>query len=163
MGAKFKDYVQASEQPIIMVVHRIDASSRRVENHDALVTALKQTFPTCTIRIFVGRDHDIEDTVKWFGEADVLLAPHGAALGFMPFLRPGRMVVEFGYTGGGMSFPGSFYHAIALSVSAKFFLHMADGSYSGPMTVDIEDVVLLTQWALGNVTVLRVGERAWPE
>ena len=103
-----QDYVQASAQPVVIVVHRIDASTRKVDNNDALVAALERTFPNCTVRVFIGRDHDIEGTVKWFGEADVLLAPHGAALGFMPFLRPGRAVIEFGYTGGGMSFPGSF-------------------------------------------------------
>ena len=81
----------------------------------------------------------------------------------MPFLRPGRMVLEFGYNGGGMTFPASFYHSIAHSVGAKYFLTMADGSYGGSMTVDVEDVLLLTKWMLGNVTVLEVGERAWPD
>ena len=146
-----------------MVIHRIDAGSRLVVNHDALVKELVGRFPNRTVRVFIGRDHNMEDTIKWFGEADVVVGPHGAALGFMPFLRPGRMVVEFGYDGGGMSFPGSFYHAIALSVSAKYFLTMAKGDYGGSMTVDVPDVVLLVRWALGNATVLDVGERAWPD
>ena len=62
-----------------------------------------------------------------------------------------------------MSFPGSYYMAIALSVGAKYFLTMADGTYSSSLAVDLEDIAVIARWAVGNVTLLPVGARAWSE
>lgn len=79
-------------------------------------------------------------------------------------------VVELGYSGRArrgyyspavMPFPASYYQSLAVGVRAHYYLSMADGMYTTTMKADIEDVLLLTRWALGNVTILDVGEKAW--
>ena len=63
-------------------------------NHDQLMQALRQNFPNCTLVQFVGNSFNLEQTVAAFNEADVVIATHGAALSFMPFIRPGLAVIE---------------------------------------------------------------------
>ena len=88
------NYVQKKTKPQILVIHRSDAkdSARMVSNHDEMITALAGEFPQCDVRVFVGAEHKFEEVVQMWGEADVVVGPHGAALTFLPFLRPGRAV-----------------------------------------------------------------------
>ena len=46
---------------------------------------------------FVGAKHSMTESIALFSAADVVVAPHGAALGFIAFMRPGSAVVEVGY------------------------------------------------------------------
>ena len=130
-------------------------------NHDALMSRLKEELPHCLVEVFVGKDYNLNQTIARFNEADVVIATHGAALSFLPFMRPGRAVIEVGYQqsgpGRGMPYPLSFYYAVAVSVGVKYYFSMGDGAYIGTTKLDIEDVVLLTRWATGNMTIWPVG------
>ena len=81
-----------------------------------------------------------------------MIATHGAALSFIPFIRPGRAVIEIGYQkfgpGRGMPFPLSFYYAVAVSVGVKYYFSIGDGAYIGQTKLDVDDVVQLATWAV---------------
>ena len=140
-----------------MVVSRRDAGGRRnVINHASIMQKLQDALPNCTIREFVGRDHDLNSTILLWTEADVVVAPHGAALAFMTFMRPGRAVIEIGYDNydsRGMTFPLSYFMSIAASVGLRYYLSIARGGYSSSLRADVEDIVSLVQLALRQVTL----------
>mmetsp|Transcript_49518 Transcript_49518/g.140276 ORF Transcript_49518/g.140276 Transcript_49518/m.140276 type:complete len:162 (-) Transcript_49518:58-543(-) len=146
-----------------MVVHRSDATQQRrmASNHDELMAKLKLALPNCTVDVFIGKDYDLAQTIARFNEADVVIATHGAALSFIPFIRPGRAVIEIGYQkfgpGRGMPFPLSFYYAVAVSVGVKYYFSMGDGAYIGQTKLDVDDVVQLATWAVGNMTIWPMG------
>ena len=138
----------------VLVVHRSDAKSRRVNNHADMIGALRQHFsdspvPTEVLE-FVGSAHNVSETAELWTGADVVLAPHGAALSFVAFMRPKTAIVEIGYPGtGGMPYPAPFYMAIAASVDVAFYMTMAmSGSYGGKSEADVEDVVRTVAKAL---------------
>ncbi len=161
-----KDYVQRAARKVIMVVDRSDAGNRRrVQNNGLLMQILGKEFPNCTVRTFLGRDHNTSRTVQLWNEADVVVAPHGAALAFMAFMRPGRAVVEIGYDSfrsGGMKYPLSYFMAIARSVGLEYYVSIARGSYGGPMTANVADILLLVKEAVAKVKMLPIGAGAWP-
>ena len=160
------DYVQRAAQPVVMVVDRSDAGGRRsLRNHANLMATLRARLgQNCTIRTFLGKDVNTSHTVTLWGEADVVVAPHGAALAFMAFMRPGRAAIEIGYDSyhtGGMPYPLSYFMAIAKSVGLDFYLSMARGGYGSPLQANIGDVVHLVEMALSKVELLPVGAKAW--
>jgi capsular polysaccharide biosynthesis protein len=65
-----------------------------LRNHAALMVALRAAFPTARVTEFVGDQHSMAQSIALFGEADVVVAPHGAALGFLAFMRPTAACVE---------------------------------------------------------------------
>lgn len=150
-------FVQRETRPVVMVVSRRDAGKRRnVMNHASIMQKLQDALPNCTIREFVGRDHDLNSTILLWTEADVVVAPHGAALAFMTFMRPGRAVIEIGYDNydsRGMTFPLSYFMSIAASVGLRYYLSIARGGYSSSLRADVEDIVSLVQLALRQVTL----------
>lgn len=148
----------------IMVVHRSDSANRFVTNHGAVIKHLRQTFPSATVSTFVGKDHDIRDTMRLFHDADIVLAPHGAALSFMSFMKQGNNVIEFGYYAGsrdnprqdgGMAWPASYFFASSIPLQLNYFVSMAHGGYNGGMTVDIADVS-------GIISSIITGAKAHP-
>lgn len=135
----------------VLVVHRKDAKGgrRMVKNHDQMLQALQQAFPQCSVTGFVGSEYPLEEQIGAFTSADVVVAPHGAALAFVSFMRPGSAVVEIGYTSdGGMKFPAPYYMILAITVNVRYYLSMAEGGYFSPMTADVADVVEMTRRAL---------------
>jgi len=147
----------------VLVVSRQDARSRAVRNHDQLLetvsASLGRALPACAVRlrIFVGKDHSLTSAAAVWHRAHVVVAPHGAALANIIFVQPGTLVVELGYysaasptrpyastvEGLGMPWPAPYYWAAAASAEATLFASMAIGSYSGPMTANLEDVAAL--------------------
>jgi hypothetical protein len=103
----------------VLVVHRKDASGgrRMIRNHGELLAAIQRaeysykqlqgskeevkSKETRTVVVivteFVGAKHSMTESIALFSAADVVVAPHGAALGFIAFMRPGSAVVEVGY------------------------------------------------------------------
>lgn len=82
----------------VVVVHRKDAGSRMINNHDEMVQKIQEGLPgDVVVSTFVGSEHDAEDTLKIFSNADILVAPHGAALTFCSVMRPGGAVIEIAY------------------------------------------------------------------
>ena len=88
-----------------MVVHRKDASGARrmVTNHGSMIEALRVMAREqgADVKEFVGNQNSIPKSIQRFAEADVVVAPHGAALAFVAFMRKGAAVVEIGYVVGG--------------------------------------------------------------
>lgn len=148
-------------KPMILVVHRSDASFQRrmIDNHAAVMTSIRDMLPECEILEFIGSQHSMDATIDMFNAADVVVAPHGAALSFACFMQPDKAIVEIGYNeygkGKGMPFPVTFFYAIALSVGARYYLSMAQGHYQGRLQADPDDIAILTKWAFGNVTAAR--------
>jgi hypothetical protein len=145
-------------RPHLVVVDRSDAGSRMISNHGELMGALHRAVgKNCTMEVFVGRDHSMAETIAIFSSADMVLGPHGAALSFVSFMQPShegskKAVVEIGYSSTeGMTFPASYYMAIALSVGASYSLSMANGKYNGKLKADIRDVVVVVRSALAEL------------
>jgi len=87
---------------------------------------------------FVGSAHNVSETAELWTGADVVLAPHGAAVAGGHY--PGT---------GGMPYLPPFYMAIAASVDVAFYMTMAlSGSYGGKSEADVEDVVRTVAKAL---------------
>ena len=141
-----------------LIVSREDAKSRAVENHAALVGAVKAALPDgANVRVFVGKDHTVESTERLWRQADLVVAPHGAAIAFVVFMRPKTLVIELGYHSGrgdratwadnkalgkqhGMPWPAPYYWTIAKSADVTLVASMAQGSYAGKMTANLSDV-----------------------
>ena len=47
----------------------------------------------------MGANFDLEQSIAAFADADIVVAPHGAALAFIAFMHEGAAVVEIGYNG----------------------------------------------------------------
>ncbi len=51
----------------------------------------------CAIVFFLDfAQHNMKESIELFASTDVVVAPHGAALGFLAFMRPGAACVEIG-------------------------------------------------------------------
>jgi len=139
----------------VLVVHRKDASGgrRMCKNHASMLAALKAEYePNAVFTEFVGANHNMRESIELFASSDVVVAPHGAALGFLAFMKPGAACVEIGYKDlKGMKFPAPYYMALALSVDVAYFLSMAEGGYGTQLTADVDDVVAVTKKALDFV------------
>jgi hypothetical protein len=140
----------------VLVVNRRDAGSRMVDNHGEMMDVLKKRLPSGVVFTeFVGSEHDVESTLRLFANADVLIAPHGAAISFSSAMRPGRAVIEIGYTGfGGMMWPAYYFHAMAMGSDLVYYVTLAKGDYVSPMHADVEDVAKLAIMAIQQVQSL---------
>jgi hypothetical protein len=65
-----------------------------LRNHAQLMEALTGAFPSAIVTEFVGDKYSMAQSIEAFGEADVVVAPHGAALGFLASMRPTAACVE---------------------------------------------------------------------
>ena len=133
----------ARVQPQVLVVNRRDASSRMLDNHDELMNTLRSTLEQAgqkaDVLEFVGADHDVESTLRMFANADVVIAPHGAALTFTSVMRPGKSVVEVGYLGRNqMGWPGNYFHAMVIGSELRYYLSMAQGDYGGALHANVQ-------------------------
>ena len=137
-----------------MVVDRKDAGARVLSNHGQLLDKLKATVPQdlAEISTFVGSEHNVEDTLKIFANADVLIAPHGAAITFTAVMRPGAAVIEIGYAGRhGMMWPGNYFHTMVVGSDLQYYATLANGDYGSHLNADVDDVAKLTLMALEHV------------
>jgi hypothetical protein len=100
----------------------------------------------------VGAEHDVESTIRTFANADLLIAPHGAAITFTAAMRRGAAVLEIGYSGrGDMMWPGNYFHSMVVGSGLDYYMTLADGEYSSPLHVDVDDVAKLALRALEGV------------
>lgn len=130
----------------VLLVHRAETSARRLLNHAQLERALRAALPlNSSLTVFVGREHALGATISLFANADLVIAPHGAANGFWAFMRPHAAVIEIGYPSKAvMAFPASHYYPFAVSLSLRYYLSIAkEGAYTTAMAADIPDVVQL--------------------
>ena len=83
----------------VLVVDRRDAQdrARSIGNHCTVMNLLKKLLPHAAIREFVGSKIPLEEQIAAYMRADLLIAPHGAALGLVGFMAPGGAVLEVAY------------------------------------------------------------------
>lgn len=147
---------QYSRRPIVVIVDRSDAQSRRVSNHGAMMESLRSEFGhICSLVEFIGEKNSISATISIFAKADIVIGPHGAALSFVSFMRsqgPRKALLEIGFTSReSMPFPPSYYMALALSSGASYYMSLASGAYNGNLEADIPDVKKLLHEALDDI------------
>ena len=90
----------------------------------ALHTGLPKPYE---IKEFVGSTMPFAAQVKAFAWADVVIAPHGAALGLCVYMRPGGAVVEIGYPKRELPL---IFMATALSAQLEYFMTISKVSGS---------------------------------
>ncbi|MBT5181824.1 MAG: DUF563 domain-containing protein [Rhodospirillaceae bacterium] len=73
-----------------LYVSRKDASLRRVVNEAEVMDALGPL----GFELVIGGDLSVAEQVRLFSEADIVVAPHGAALTNLVFTNPGALLVE---------------------------------------------------------------------
>lgn len=101
------------DKPRVLVVNRVDAQSRRIANHAEMMDMLRADHPEADFVPFIGTRYttgtfleqslnrtrllitcmfDVlaAQSIEIFQGVDIVVAPHGAALAFMTFLRPGQ-------------------------------------------------------------------------
>ena len=112
----------------VLVVDRRDAKSRFLKNHPELMRALHTGLPKpFEIKEFVGSTMPFAAQIKAFAWADVVIAPHGAALGLCVYMRPGGAVVEIGYPKRELPL---IFMATALSAQLEYFMTISKVSGS---------------------------------
>lgn len=136
--------------PRLLYVSRADAPRRRVVGEDRLVGALDRLgFEAVTLE---GRDHDAQR--RLFHDADVVVAPHGAALTNLAWSRPGCAVVELVPA----RRPNFAFHRLALEAGATWrgVLCPPDPAGSGAehddVVVDVDVVLPVVERALAEGT-----------
>ena len=99
------------------------------------------------VQEFVGTEHSLSEQVSLFQEADLVIAPHGAALMLTVFMRPGANIIEIAYPNKhGVQFPLIYYQAQAISNGVIYHLSMAtSGAWHAPLVADTKDVLKLVQ------------------
>lgn len=127
--------------PRLLHVSRADATRRRVVDEDRLIAGLERLgFVTVTLE---GRDFDAQR--RLFREADVIVAPHGAALTNVAWARPGAALVELVPA----RRPNFAFHRLALAAGVTWRGALCppdpsgDGDEHDDLVVDV-DVVLST-------------------
>jgi len=129
----------------ILVLSRKDARSRRLSNHDQIVSAIKQRF---------GDRYEVVDIVpsgkkyfevgQEFYHTRLVIAPHGAGLSHLLFMRCGTGVIEIGWYKGSWQMPIEYY-CFARALGVKYGLVMAKGNYHTDLTPNIDETMEMVQ------------------
>ena len=81
--------------------------------------------------------------------ADLLIAPHGAAIGLCGFMRPGGAVLEIAYP---LRRWPAIFMPVALSSGLKYYLSFASkGKHSGPLAVKTSEIASLAVQAAKDI------------
>ena len=83
-------------QPVILVIQR--RNKRKVENFNAILELTRQFAVKNHMNVDIHDDENLPsllEQIKQFTRADIIVAPHGAALLFSVFARPRACVIEF--------------------------------------------------------------------
>ena len=116
---------------------RAGTGSRQLANGAELVAAVAARFPGVDVTEVAPSLANVEDTVAAVAAADVVLSPHGAGLNNILFARRGAAVVEVGFLQEDFHLP-SDYACLARNLGLHYWLVLpADGSYGGPLTLDV--------------------------
>ena len=141
----------------VLVVDRRDAKTRMAKNHAELYARLRASLPPHTIfHEYVGSQLSLDQQIRMFAWADIVVAPHGAALGLIVYMRPGGAVIELGYPSREMPL---IFMATALSAGLEYYLSISQkGGHETAMVVDVDDAVRCAQMAYKAITGKVVGE-----
>jgi TPR repeat protein len=86
----------------------------------------------------VGSKLSLTEQIGHFAWADIVIAPHGAALGHSVYMQPGGALIEIGYPGKELPL---IFMATALSAQLKYYLSIAEkGTHASGLTADVNDV-----------------------
>ena len=88
-------WLSQQEKSKIVYVSRRDAGVRIVQHEELLIEALEKEFGEEMIDLFVGKTMPIEDQIKMFANARMIIGPHGAAMSNLVFCRPQTIVIQF--------------------------------------------------------------------
>lgn len=92
-------------------------NNRAVLNEDAVITRLEARGFTCLDPGAM----TVADQIRWFSEADLIVAPHGAALANLSFTSPGATVLElFG------AYVDGCYWRMASGIDGLTYRYLAD-------------------------------------
>lgn len=122
--------------------------SRRVLNHSEVLTALAER----GFEEFAPGSVTVEEQVRTFAEAELIVGVHGAALANLAFARPGAVVIEL--------FPHSFvnpcFWKLSHTVGLRYYYLVGVGTYGRPteikgvdadFTVDVTKLLMLVDEA----------------
>jgi capsular polysaccharide biosynthesis protein len=101
-------------------------NNRAVLNEDAVVALLEARGFTCLDPGAM----TVADQIRWFSEADVIVAPHGAALANLAFTSPGATVLElFG------AYVDPCYWRMAAGIEGLTYRYLADANVSSSTNI----------------------------
>lgn len=85
-------------RPFRVTIANRHSDMRTITNVDQMTVELKKMkidgFTDIAIRHDLREDQTIAQTLKGFGDADVVIAAHGGVLAMLPAMRPGSLVIE---------------------------------------------------------------------
>ena len=124
--------------PKRIYVSRERAAVRRVVNETELVTILREAgFNLIEVELLPWAEQ-----VRWFSNADMVIAPHGAALANIVFCQPNTLIAEIGTRAGYRD----FYWRLAASASLRYrFFEARPRIEPGPgsrRAVENEDMIV---------------------
>ncbi|CAF2138499.1 unnamed protein product [Rotaria magnacalcarata] len=130
------------ERDLVLIVMRKPENSRSLINHDAMVNMIEQTLRNFSktllkIELFTGENH-IKDQIKIWQKSKIVIAPHGAGLVNIMWMKPGSFVIEIGYESG-WTLP-EMYFEMATHCQHKYWLVKARGAYDTRLSVDLADL-----------------------
>ena len=144
--AKKVDHITMEEAKYhVVVLQRSGASARALENHNEVMSHLKQWLPEeegFSFDSFVPgpeSGNPMWDTGTKVYKGCLLIGPHGGNMPNMMFLRPGCWVVEIGFVDSSFNIPTDFY-CFARNLGLTYWLSVGDGTYTSGLQADLEDL-----------------------
>ena len=130
-----------------MIVHRNETTRRQVKNQADLMAGIKQSFPEDNVVQFVGKDYTIKESFALFRSIDIVIAPHGAALVFGLAMKPGSSLIELQFEDGRRNshLTYDFFRLTAGKLGVNYMLSICNGTYTGGLKADVNDVVSLVR------------------
>ncbi len=133
----------ATSECRILVVKR--KGSRAISNHEALVSGLSGAFSACRTIVHTG-DESVLNQLQLFRSSTAIVAPHGAGLANMVACRKSTLILELMVAGKDVNI---CYMAMAFKLLLQYMmLTVSDSSQSGPMTLDVNQILLMLRTSM---------------
>eukprot|EP00897_Mesotaenium_endlicherianum_P003101 jgi/Mesen1/2819/ME000172S01974 len=114
--------------------------SRQLVGEEQLVQEVARLLPPGRLEIFDGT-LELQDAKRLFGRTRLYIAPHGAALTNMVFMRANASVLEIRPR----EFDNGCYHYLAAICEVRYYLLRGEGSKETSLVIDIGVVVDLVK------------------
>jgi len=126
---------------IIILSRGVNGRSRSVQNQIELTETISKKFPQKQLDVLeVTSEMSYLDVSERVYQSDIIMGPHGANLNNIFAARFASTIIEFGFETG-MIMP-SDYFCLSRNLGLKYWLSPSIvSSYTGPMIVDILDVI----------------------
>jgi len=136
------DEQNKKSRELSIVVMQRSSGSRILTNHNDLMDRLAQWIPDANIQAFVpgpGSGHPMWDTAERIYSSCLLIGPHGGNMPNELYLKAGCWVIEIGFIDPGFALPTDFY-CFSRNLGQNYWLSIGDGSYSGGLVADLDDI-----------------------